>query len=370
MTVTYIISDIDKALAFEWIADGINQQKFTLSFILINPGNSILEEYIKQKGFKVERVTSRSKKDWPAAFIKTYTLLKSWKPDAVHCHLIQATIIGLPAAKLAGVRKRIYTRHHSSLHHIYFKKGVWWDKLSNKLATHIVAIAGVVKDILIQWEKADPRKVFLIPHGFRLDAFDAVAEDRITAFKTRYDLVNKGPVAGVISRFTEWKGVQYIIPAFQRLLQHFPNAVLLLLNAKGDYEEQITTLLQPIPLKNYRLIPFEKDVMAAYKCMDVFVHTPIDEHSEAFGQIYVEALAAELPSIFTLSGIAPDFILDGSNAFVVPFRNPEQVYEKLLFVLKNYDSAKEVARKGKKNVQYQFSLHKMIHALEALYEQC
>lgn len=367
--ITYIISDINKALAFEWIAQNINPQKFILSFIIINPGTSALEDYLKQQGYKVERITCRGKKDWPATFVRTYNLLRRWKPDAVHCHLIQATIIGLLAASLAGVGKRIYTRHHSSLHHMYFKKGVWWDKLSNKLATRIIAIAGVVKEILIQWENADPKKVILIPHGFQLDVFQTVDEARISSFKERHSLTANKPILGVISRFTEWKGVQYIVPAFQRLLTDFPDAVLLLLNAQGDYEKNIVELLQQLPPESYRLIPFEQDIAAAYKSMDVFIHAPIDEHSEAFGQIYVEALAAELPSVFTLSGIAPDFIQEGKNAFVVPFKNADVIFEKLLYILNNYSAAKIIAQQGKSDVQELFSLDKMIHSLEALYEQ-
>ncbi len=44
------------------------------------------------------------------------------------------------------------------------------------------------------------------------------------------------------------------------------------------------------------------------------MHVTIGKHYEAFGQIYVEALAAGIPSVFTLTGIAPEIIEHEHNA--------------------------------------------------------
>lgn len=365
--ITYIISDINKSLAFEWIAEKLDREKFRLSFILLNHGPSELEEHLKKIGIEVYRVPCPGKKSWPASLGKVHSILKKIKTDVVHCHLFQANIIGLTAARLAGIKKRIYTRHHSSLHHVYFKKGVWWDKLSNRLATDIVAISGVVKKILIDWEGAPAKKLVLIPHGFLLEYFNEIPGERVDSFRLRYQLKASHFVVGVISRLTEWKGVQYIIPAFERFLQEQPRAVLLLLNAQGDFEPRIKELLNNIPAENYRLIVFENDIAAAYKAMNVFVHIPIDEHSEAFGQTYVEALAAGVPSIFTLSGIAADFIVDQENALVVPFKNSEAVLEGIKFFYQKPELAREMALQGKKDVSEKFGLNKMIRALEDLY---
>jgi glycosyltransferase involved in cell wall biosynthesis len=367
LKVVYIISDIDKALAFEWIAQEINKSRFSLSFILLNPGTSALENYLKENNLDVRFVRCRGKKDWAPAAFKTYRILRKIKPQVVHCHLIQANIIGLIAARIAGVPNRVYTRHHSSLHHTYFPKGVWWDKLSNQLATHIVAISGVVKKILIEWEKAKTEKVVLIPHGFLLEEFRQVTEDRVIAFRERYDLPDDKLIIGVISRFTEWKGIQYIIPAFQNFLKENPQAILILLNAQGDYEHKIKELLSSIPETKYRMIRFEKDVAAAYKAMSIFVHAPIDEHSEAFGQIYVEALGAGVPSVFTLSGIAADFITHKQNACVVPFKDSEAITKALIELTNSPQLQQELKKEGWESVREKFSLSVMIQKLENLY---
>ena len=186
--------------------------------------------------------------------------------------------------------------------------------------------------------------------------------------KDRYRLNDCFPVVGVISRFTEWKGVQYIIPAFKKLLSTYPNAVLLLFGADGDYKKEIVELLEALPEKNFRQVSFEKDVAAAYHVMDIFVHVPIDNHSEAFGQTYVEALAAGVPSVFTLSGIAPDFVVDQKNALVVPYKNSEAIYQAMLKILQEKTLQEGLRIEGYKAVNDKYDLGRMIRELELLYE--
>ncbi len=366
--VTYIISDVHKSLAFEWIATYLNKEKYLLSFILLNNEATNLEDFLTARNFEVYRVQCRGKKDWLTAIRQTYRILRKLSPDAVHCHLIQANIIGLTAAKMAGVKKRIYTRHHSSLHHVYFKKGVLLDRFANKVATHIIAISGIVKHILLTWEKVRDEKVYLIHHGFMLADFSDVDERRVEDFKKRNLLAGNYPIVGVVARFTHWKGIQYILPAFKKFLEDYPQAILLLMNAHGDYEKIILKKLEAIPSSSFRLVKFETDIAAAYHAMDLFVHVPVDDHSEAFGQTYVEALAAGVPSVFTLSGIAADFIVDGENAMVVPFQNSDAIYTALNKLVQDEALRKRLITNGRESVNKLFTLDKMMNALEDIYE--
>jgi glycosyltransferase involved in cell wall biosynthesis len=367
--VVYILSALNKSSAFEWISESLDRYNFNLHYLLLNPGPSELENYLRGKNIPVSRITCRHKGDWPLAWWKLYRLLKKLNPDIVHCHLQTASILGLSAAQQAGIPKRIYTRHHSSLHHVFHPKGIFWDRFCNKRATHIVAISGVVKKILLEWEKVPEEKIVLIPHGFKLEEFRNVEPERIRAVRLKYGLNENHKVIGVISRLTAWKGVQYIIPAFQSVLKKYPDAVLLLLNAKGDYKKEIEKLLQQLPAENYRVIEFEKDIPAVYKTFDVFVHVPVDEHSEAFGQTYVEALAAGVPSVFTLSGIAPDFIVHEKNALVVPFRNADAIALAMDRILSEPELTERLSEQGWKSIQEKFELNTMIRRLGDLYEK-
>ncbi len=365
--VTYIISDVDRALAFEWIAGQLDTRRFELSFVLIRPGSSELQRYLENHRIPVLLIESGGKKDWPAAWWKLYRYLRVNQPDIVHCHLLQACILGLTAAWFAGIRQRIYTRHHSSLHHVYFPKGVWWDKLFNRVATKIIAISKPVKEILVEWEKAPEEKVVLIPHGFKLEAYSDPESATLSLLKALYNPEGKSPVIGVVSRFTEWKGVQYIIPAFRRILDRYPDALLLLFNAEGDYSKEINKVLDRLPEGSYKTIKFEKEMAAAWHLFDVFVHTPIDYHSEAFGQIYIEAMAAGIPMVATRSGIGVDILKHEFNALVVPYQDPDAIEQAMLQLLDSQALRDQMIANGRVTAR-QFELNFMMQRLEKLYE--
>lgn len=304
--IVYIISDIDRALGFEDIHTFL-KDKFDFTFILLNKADSYFELYCHSNYIACYRITYLGKKSMIPAFFKTRKLLKELKPDIVHTHLLDASLIGLTAAKFASIKERIHTRHHSDFHHIYFPHAIKYDRYINSISHKIIAVSDSVKNILIKLEGASKEKIVTIHHGFKTSEFTNINLQRVNTLQEKYNPQNKFPVIGVISRYTEWKGIQNIIPAFKELLKTHPNALLVLANAKGAYKQQINVLLKDLPKESYQEIAFEHDLHALYKLFSVFIHVPITSTAEAFGQVYIEALLAKVPSIYTKSGIANEF---------------------------------------------------------------
>lgn len=362
--IAYILSNTNKALVFEWTAAYLNKSGFDLHFILLNPGDSEMENFLRKEGIPVKRIPYHGKKDLPKAIFKTFLYLRKLRPAIIHTQLFEAGIIGLIAGRLAGIRKRIYTRHHSTYHHLYYPEAVKYDRLINSLATDIVAISQTVRNVLIHQEQVPEKKIHLIHHGF---LFDETLEGKSMELKKKYNPEMQHPVIGVISRYIELKGIQYIIPAFKQLLETYPHALLVMTNVGGNYTGEINKLLQELPSRNYIQIPFEPKVSELYTVFDIFVHVPIDPVIEAFGQTYVEALAAGIPSVFTLSGIAHEFISDKQNALVVPYKDSKAIFEAMHCLLNDTILVNKLISNGKKDVFSRFSVNRMISLLEKLY---
>ncbi len=365
--VTYIISNIDKALAFEWIAEYLDVPPFELSFILLNPSDSALERVLIKKKILFSRITYRGKKDLPNAIFQICRFLKANRIQTIHCHLFDANVAGLVAGKLAGIKKRIYTRHYATFHHQYFPRAVYYDRGINYLATDIVAISENVRRVLIEKENVPPDKITLIHHGFDLAAFGNPNPEKVREMREKYGTAGKYPVIGTISRYIELKGLQYVIPAFAQLLGSHPDAKLLLANANGNYKPEIQQLLRQLPPGSYTEIPFEEDLYSLYGLFDIFVHVPVNPEIEAFGQTYVEALAAGVPSVFTLSGVAAEFVEDGKNALVVPFQDSDTILRAFECVLNEKQRMETIAGNGRECVQSIFGLDLMIQRLKQLY---
>ncbi len=361
-------SHIHNAIGHEWVVDKLNHNIFNIHFILMNSTDSVLETYLqKHNNCHFKRIHYKSKKD----LLKSIWIIKKYikrnNIDVIHTHLVDASLSGLIAAKLSGVKIRIHTRHHSDYHHKYHKHGIIYDKIINHLSTKILAVSSKVEEILIKKEKVPTNKTLVVNHGFDIEHLTNVSSEGIYHIKQKYKLTNSYPIIGCISRYVEWKGLQYSIPAFKELLQTYPNAVLILANANGNYTKEIKQILKDIPEKNYREIRFEDNIKALYKNFDIFVHTPIDYYCEAFGQIYIEALALKVPSIFTLSGVANDFAKHKNNCIVVEHKNTESIINAILLLLQNDDIKQHIIKEGFKLVEERYTINNMISQLEEAY---
>ena len=363
----YIISHVQKSFAFEWTAIRL-KDKYDLTFILLNPGDSALEQFLKINNIHVVRIAFSGKSDMVSALWKTWRILRDLKPGIVHAHLLDAQLVGLTAARFAGVKKRIYTRHNSNFHHAYHPRGVRYDQWSNNMSTHIVSISQATDHTLTTLENVDSKKLRKIPHGFDFDALTNISADRVNQVRRKWNIPVDSTVVGVVARHIEWKGIQYIIPAFRKLLASDPTAVLVLANATGPYHKAITDSLKDISHSVIQ-VPFEEDIAALYNTFTIYIHTPVDPIVEAFGQTYVEALAAGVPSVFTLSGIAAEFIEDGDNALVAGFRDSDAIGVEMDQMLRNEQLRNRLRKKGREDVFSRFGIGKMIELLQELYDE-
>lgn len=366
--IVYIVSDINKAISFEWIASAL-ASKFDLSFILIGHPDSELARFLRREKIRVYEIDDSSALRWLGQWVKVLFILKKEKPVVIHTHLWRANLLGLSAAWLLKVKRRIYTRHHAVVHYDEFPSGRKWDILCNALATDIIAISKNIEEILLTKDKAKKEKIRLIHHGFDVRYFQEVSEARVQTLKTNYKLsAEDGPVIGVISRYVEWKGIQYIIPAFARIREKYPKAKLILANANGNYAQSIKKLLANLPASSYLEIKFEDDLATLYCLFQIFVHVPIDPFVEAFGQTYVEPLLSGVPAVFTLSGVAREFVIHQENAWVVDFKNSVQIEKAILELMANEELKNNLIRNGK-IVAGNFSLEHFIFELEKVYSE-
>jgi glycosyltransferase involved in cell wall biosynthesis len=365
--IAIVVSQILRSVAHEWTIEELCKRNYEVFVILMNKGNSKMEEFLLLNNIPFVRIPYGGKWSFPTAVVKMVSYFKKKKISIVHAHLFDAGLAAMIAAKWSGIHKRIYTRHHSTFHHEYFPGMVKYDRLINYLATDLIATSKVVKNVL-EKEGVSGNKITTIHHGFRFEVFDNVSEERINNIKTKYD-INGNPTIGVVARWTEWKGLQYIIPAFKRILPDYPDAQLILTNASGSFTEFIERILETLPAKNRRVIAFEEDFPALYGQFHMLIHTPVNEHCEAFGQVYIESLALGIPSVFSRSGIANEIPELDKYTIVVPYKSEEAILEGILWLLNNPGEASLRGQNGASMVRNNFRLEDMIDDFCDLYEK-
>ncbi|NNC86009.1 MAG: glycosyltransferase family 4 protein [Bacteroidia bacterium] len=366
--ILYVISLVESSHTFESTFKHIDLNKYELSVVFMHTHEPLLMKKVMDMNIDAYHIPfykNKIKDIW--VIPKLIRLILKVKPSIVHVHLIDGSFFGLIAAYICRVKTRIHTRHHSTHHWVYAPHAVKFDRLINSMATKIIAVSNLVREILIEKENVSAQKVSVVHHGFDLRAFQNRDSNKIGLIKEKYNLNDASPIIGNISRFIEEKGTVYVVRAFKIFLIDFPNAVLVMANARGVYKDAILKELETIPKESYRIIDFETDIASLYHCFDIFTHVPIDYHTEAFGQIYVEALASKVPSIFTDSGIATEFIEDKKNALLVPYRNDEAIYQAMNLIMSDKDLKENIIRKGFDDVVNLFSIENIIKQLEKEY---
>ena len=370
LKLTIAFSNISKFIWLEWLCETLDSDRFDLSFIILNPNDSEIETWLEERGFPTESIRYNGKKDFPWALLRVYRLLRQWQPDIVHAHLFDATLATMIAGRLAKVPVRVYTRHHSTYHHEYMPKALKWDRAMQACSTHVIAISEVVERVLVEREGVPRAKIGLLHHGFRLEEFEQIDPDAVAGMKMKYGIEDDDFVVGAVSRLMMLKGVHHMARAVRQFMEHQPKAKFVLANAVGPDASRLRALIsETLPADRVVLIEYERDMPSLYAMFDVFLHTPISAEIEAFGQTYVEAMAAGIPSIVTISGIANEYVVDGENAVVVDHDSGEAILKGLLRLVGDPALRDRLVANGRRDVRERFALERQVEKLSAMYER-
>ena len=322
-------SDVDFSPQLIAIVQKLYDRGAEVRVVLIGNKELQIAKQIEVLGWDSKNITQRGKFGSLFNLLLLALEIIKFRPKILFASGQFATIIGMLSAKLLNVPHRVFIRHHSSFHHKYkMKFGVMVDRISNLLATTIVAVSMVVKNILIQDDSVNQDKITVIYNGIDLSNFSS--KPRASKPASIHTITNSLLFhIGVISRLTEWKGVEYTATAFVRLQNEFPNARLHIVGAFADSYSDVKNILSTVALDRYTLEKSNSNIPLFLHGLDAFVHVPIGIDDEAFGIVYIEALASGIPCIFTQSGVLNELEIPNRYAHVVTFRNSEEIYVNL-----------------------------------------
>lgn len=358
-----IFSDVNFSPQLIAILQELQNQSVTLRVILIGDSELKIAQEMLKLGWNLKLIRERSKSGSILSALAIVIEILKHRPKTIFSSGQFATIIGMFCAKVFVIKRRIFVRHHSNLHHKYKMKLGWLiDLLSNKLCTDVVAVSGVVERILIEDEKIRPEKVTVIFNGIELSKFQTAVLGQ-TDIRNQDSRENELFNIGVISRLTEWKGVAHTAKAFVRIQKDFPNSRLHIVGAFSDSYTEVKSILGSVDSNLYTLEVEKSDIPSFFRSIDVFIHVPIGHDYEAFGIVYVEALAAKVRCIFTRSGILNE--LEDPTKFVdiVDYGSSEEIYIALKGILQGVSKPRTPVPKSWLE---QFSIERMAKSYSSL----
>ena len=97
----------------------------------------------------------------------------------------------------------------------------------------------------------------------------------------------------------------------------------------------------------------------------IFVFPP--RIPEGHPWVIVEALAAGLPIISTDQGAISESVIEGKNGFIVETNSPEQIADKIIFLINNPEILQRMALESRKHYLNNFTEEKMIDRLTTVF---
>jgi glycosyltransferase involved in cell wall biosynthesis len=305
-----------------------------------------------QAGIRVINLEADSRYDG-RCILRLVRLLKKEQPHIVHTHL--------PRADFAGaIGHLLYPsiRWICSVHDIYSQSwsGYWTLPLFRHLwrrADGLIAISQAVKDWLVGEWSLPPEKVRVIHYGIEAQRFGLRQTELRSATDRREERV-----IGSLARLEPRKGHEHLIRAMPQILQQVPTALLQIAgHDPWGYGQVLEAMIAELELaRRVQLLGFQADVPAFLRSLDVFA---LASHSEGFGQVIIEAMAAGKPVIASKIPPLTEIILDGDTGLLVEPQNPKAFAHAIGWLLRHHQEAKRMGRRGQERVHSCFSAERM-----------
>jgi len=332
-------------------------------WMLVEPGNPV-QDYVDRAealGVPVERVIIRRHFD-PGLWRRLAVRLRDARPDLVHTHLIHADLYGIPAARWAGVRGVVSSRHNDDR----FRRWLPVRVLSRWLwrqADAGIAISEAIRRFAIAYEGVSPQKIHTIHYGLDPASVHAPPDAR-TRLRQELGLPADAPLVGSVCRLIEQKGLDNALDGFAQVVAEFPAAHYAIAGdgpLRGALEAQAARLGVA---DRVHFLGWRADAPAIFAALDVLL---APSRWEGFGLVFLEAMALGVPVISTRVSAIPEVIADGETGWLVPPDDPAAIAGALRAALADPDERCRRGEAGRARLESQFTVDAMVERTLAVY---
>ena len=351
----------------KWLA-GTELDTYNIAKYLVKRGHEVhvitsldkgLPKESKEEGFCVHRIGFPKIRFLGAVIfrLKILSILRRINQDIIHA---QGIPMGMPAFLLKKLLRKPYVVLGQGAE-VYlawvFKKPI--SKLVLRNADTVMALTGHMKREI---ERLCDKDIYVVPLGINLDNCNDLSREES---RSRLQIKEEAKIIIFVGSLRPIKGVKYLIQAID-IINKEKAGVKLMLVGDGGERESLEQLVKDLDLESSVTftgkVANEKvpEYMAA---SDVFV---LPSLSEGFPVVTLEAMASGLPIVATRVGGMPEIVEDGENGFLVEPRNPGQIAERILLLLKDDQLREKMARSNREKAK-RYSWENVVERLERVY---
>ena len=281
--------------------------------------------------------------------------------EIIHAHLGRDYSLAAFASARADDTPYVLTRHVllplKKIHRLLLRR-----------ASGVIGVSKAVKDALQKQNIFDRDKITTIYNGIDIERFAKKPtnnDDNLSLLRRHKTKL----VVGMIGCLSPIKGQEDFIRAAAIVASRNPDVEFVIVGGDksraGKNRAAIEDLISRLNLsERLRLAGWVDDVRELLHTFDVFVSP---SRLESFGLAIVEAMAAGVPVVATMTEGAREIIEDGLTGRLVPVGDAESLAETINEMLRDEAKRRRIGANGQISAGARFSLEQMVGATERLY---
>lgn len=314
----------------------------------------------------------RKPSPWKDALI-LFQLIKLFRReqfDIVHSHMPKTGLLGMLAARLAGVPIRINTCHGE----VWATRRGWrrialklLDRLVGSLATDVLVVSPSQLDFLVNEGVLPSSKTRVIGAG-SICGVDALRfhpdPDARRAGRDELGIAQDARVILFVGRLNRDKGMLDLATAFDVIAKHNSDVVLLLVGAEEDIPFSRIQEICHAERDRLHYVSFTPTPERYMTAADIFC---LPSYREGFGMTIIEAAACGLPAVASRIYGITDAVEDGKTGLQFPAGDVAVLTQALLKLLEDRDLRQQMGEAARVRALELFSSQKITREMLALY---
>jgi glycosyltransferase involved in cell wall biosynthesis len=296
----------------------------------------------------------------PGGLLRLARLVRSWRPDVVHSHMVHANLMARALRLLAPVPVLV-----STIHNIYeggrLRMAAY--RWTNRLVDHMTIVSQAAFDRFVAERIVPPEILRVVPNGVDTGRFRGLPPGTREAVRQSLGLGDEF-VWLAVGRFEVAKDYPSMLRAFAEVRKQEPRAALVLVG-RGSLQAETEALARELGVTGVRFAGVRGDVPEVMSAADGYV---MSSAWEGMPMVLLEAAAAGLPIVATRVGGNHEVVLQEESGLLVPPSDPAALAKAMLRLCRMPKAERRgMGERGREHIRANYDLTRVAERWEGLY---